>query len=258
MASVHWTRDGAVATVILDRPEKLNALDATMLDELEAVFGELRADTATRAVILTGAGEKAFVAGADIAELARQTPVTGKQTARRGQTLFRAIELFPKPVVAAVNGFALGGGCELALACHVRLASENAQFGLPEVSLGIIPGYGGTQRLARLVGRGRAIELVLSGARILAAEAYRIGLVNRVVPQDSLRAEARALVDSMLRHGPLALAAALEVIHHGLEVPLDEGMLLEANAFGVLCATDDMHEGLKAFLEKRKPVFQGR
>jgi enoyl-CoA hydratase len=146
----------------------------------------------------------------------------------------------------------------LALACHLRVASENAQFGLPEVSLGIIPGYGGTQRLARLVGRGRAIELVLSGARIPASEAYRIGLVNRVVPQESLRAEARTLVDSMLRHGPLALAAALEVIHHGLEVSLDEGMLLEANAFGVLCATDDMREGLKAFLEKRKPVFQGR
>ncbi len=258
MASVNCTRDGAVATVILDRPEKLNALDATMLDELEGVFAELGADAATRAVILTGAGDKAFVAGADIAELARQTPVTGKQTARRGQMLFRAIELFPKPVVAAVNGFALGGGCELALACHLRVASENAQFGLPEVSLGIIPGYGGTQRLARLVGRGRAIELVLSGARIPASEAYRIGLVNRVVPQESLRAEARTLVDSMLRHGPLALAAALEVIHHGLEVSLDEGMLLEANAFGVLCATDDMREGLKAFLEKRKPVFQGR
>ena len=257
MKNLKLTRDGAVATVTIDRPEKLNALDAAMLDELEAAFRDLRADAGVGAVILTGAGEKAFVAGADIGELARQTPLSGKHTARRGQQLFRSIELFPKPVLAAVNGFALGGGCELALCCHVRVAAENASFGLPEVSLGIIPGYGGTQRLARLVGRGRALELVLTGARIPAAEAHRIGLVNRVVPQASLQAEVRSMADAMLRNGPLALSAALEVIQHGLETSLDEGMLLEANAFGVLCATDDMREGLQAFLEKRKAVFKG-
>ncbi len=257
MGYVKLTQDGAVATLTIDRPEKLNALDASVLDELDAAFRELGAAATARAVILTGGGDKAFVAGADIGELARQTPLSGKATSIRGQNLFRRIELLPKPVVAAVNGFALGGGCELALACHVRVAAENAQFGLPEVSLGIIPGYGGTQRLARLVGRGRAIEMVLTGARIKADEALRIGLVNRVVPQASLMAEARTLVDAMLRNGPLALAAALEVIQHGLESSLDEGMLLEANAFGVLCASADMQEGLRAFLDKRKPVFQG-
>ena len=258
MSNLKMTRDGAVATVTIDRAEKLNALDATTLDELEAAFRDLRHDSAVGAVILTGAGDKAFVAGADIGELARQTPTSGKQTALRGQRLFRDLELFPKPLLGAVNGFALGGGCELALCCHVRVASENASFGLPEVGLGIIPGYGGTQRLARLVGRGRALEMVLSGTRIPAAEAHRIGLVNRVVPLATLLAETRNLADTMLRNGPLALAAAIEVVQHGLETSLDEGMRLEANAFGVLCGTDDMREGLQAFLEKRKAVFKGR
>jgi len=258
MPNVLLTRDGAVATVTIHRPDKLNALNAATLDELEATFAEIEATDALHAVILTGTGDKAFVAGADIGELAQQTPLSGKATARRGQRLFRAIEMFPKPVVAAVNGYALGGGCELALACHVRIAADNAQFGLPEVSLGIIPGYGGTQRLARLVGRGRAIELVLTGQRIPAEEALRIGLVNRVVPQGALLEETRKLVDAMLRNGPLAVRAALEVIRHGLEVPLEEGMVLEANAFGVLCASDDMREGLQAFLDKRKAAFRGR
>lgn len=258
MANVLLTQDGAVATVTLNRPEKLNALNAATLDELDSAFRELDASQTVHAVIVTGAGERAFVAGADIGELAEQTPISGKATSRRGQTLFRRIELFPKPVVAAVNGFALGGGCELAMACHVRIASENAQFGLPEVSLGIIPGYGGTQRLARLVGRGRAIELTLTGQRIPAEEAWRIGLVNRVVPQEKLLEETRSLVDTMLRNGPLALAAALESIHHGLDVPLDEGMVVEANAFGVVSASEDMREGLQAFLEKRKPKFKNR
>jgi enoyl-CoA hydratase len=258
MPNVQLTRDGAVATVTIHRPDKLNALNAATLDELEAAFQEIAASDALQAVIVTGSGEKAFVAGADIGELAQQTPLSGKATARRGQELLGAIELFAKPVVAAVNGYALGGGCELALACHVRIASENAQFGLPEVSLGVIPGYGGTQRLARLVGRGRAIELVLTGQRIDAAEAHRIGLVNRVVPQSALLAETRKLVEAMLRNGPLAVRAALEVIRHGLEMPLAEGMVLEANAFGVLCASHDMREGLQAFLDKRKPAFQGR
>jgi enoyl-CoA hydratase len=257
MSHVLCTQDGAVATVTINRPDKLNALNAETLDALEAVFRDLGSNASVQAVIVTGAGEKAFVAGADIGELAKQRPLGGKATALRGQALFRRIELFPKPVVAAVNGFALGGGCELALCCHVRVASDNAQFGLPEVSLGVIPGYGGTQRLARLVGRGRAIELVLTGSRIPAEEAYRMGLVNRVVPQASLLEETHKLVGAMLRNGPLALSAALEVIHHGLETSMEEGMLLEANAFGVLCATDDMREGMQAFLEKRKAAFKG-
>ncbi len=258
MANVSLKQDGPIAIVTIDRPEKLNALNAETLDELDSAFREIEATADTRAVVLTGSGEKAFVAGADIGELAKQTPLTGKATARRGQALFRRIELFSKPVVAAVNGFALGGGCELAMACHVRIASENAQFGLPEVSLGIIPGYGGTQRLARLVGRGRAIELTLTGQRIKADEAHRIGLVNRVVPQAALMDEAKGLCTAMLRNGPLALAAALEAIQHGLEMTLDEGMQLEANVFGVVSASEDMREGLQAFLEKRKPEFKNR
>jgi enoyl-CoA hydratase len=258
MPNVRVERAGAVAQVTIDRPDKLNALNAETLEELENVLGELAADEAVRALIVTGAGEKAFVAGADIAELARQTPLTGKATSRRGQTLFRALELYPKPVVAAVNGFALGGGCELALACHVRLAADNASFGLPEVGLGIIPGYGGTQRLARLVGRGRAIEMTLTGQRIGAEEAWRIGLVNRVVPRAALLDEARKLVDAMLKNGPVAVRAALEAIQHGLEMSLDDGMVLEANIFGVVSATEDMREGLAAFLEKRPPVFRNR
>jgi enoyl-CoA hydratase len=258
MASVNWTRDGAVATVILDRPEKLNALDATMLDELEAVFSELRADLATRAVILTGAGEKAFVAGADIAELARQTPVTGKQTARRGQTLFRAIELFPKPVVAAVNGFALGGGCELALACHVRLASENAQFGLPEVSLGIIPGYGGTQRLARVAGPAVAREWILTGDQFSAEEAHRVGVINRLFAPPELRAGTMKLVETILSRGPVAVRFAIEAINRGSNIPQREGEILECDLFGLAASTEDMREGMAAFVEKRKPNFKGK
>ena len=258
MQNLLLAREGAVATLTVNRPEKLNALDAATLSELGAAFRELEADADVQAVVLTGAGEKAFVAGADINELARQTPLSGKETSRRGQVLFRSIELFAKPVVAAVNGFALGGGCELALACHVRIASENASFGLPEVSLGIIPGYGGTQRLARHVGRGRAIEMTLTAQRISAEEAYRIGLVNRVVPSPKLLDEAKQLVGAMLKNGPVAVRAALEAIQHGLEMTLDEGLVLEANLFGVVSSTDDMHEGLKAFLEKRKPVFRNR
>jgi enoyl-CoA hydratase len=256
MPNVRVERAGAMAVVTIDRPDKLNALNADTLDELENALGLLAADEAVQVLVVTGAGEKAFVAGADIGELARQTPLTGKATARRGQTLFRAIELYPKPVVAAVNGFALGGGCELALACHIRLAAENASFGLPEVGLGIIPGYGGTQRLARLVGRGRAIEMTLTGARITAEEAYRIGLVNRVVPLAGLLDEARKLVEAITRNGPVAVRAALEAIQHGLDMSLDDGMVLEANIFGVVSATQDMREGLQAFMEKRKPVFR--
>lgn len=258
MQNLLLARDGAVATITVNRPDKLNALDRTTLDELEQAFATQRADAGVLAVILTGAGEKAFVAGADIGELADLDALSGKETAQRGQRLFRAIELFPKPVVAAVNGFALGGGCELALACHVRLASENAQFGLPEVGLGVIPGYGGTQRLARLVGRGRAIEMVLTGQRIPAAEAYRIGLVNRVVPLAALADETRTLVAAISKNGPVAVRTALEAIQRGIEMPLDEGLALEASLFGIACATQDMREGMRAFLEKRKPQFENR
>ncbi len=258
MQNLKLERDGAIATLTVNRPDKLNALNAATLQEMDGAFRDLADDDAVQIVIVTGAGEKAFVAGADIGELVHQTPVSGKANARRGQTLFRGIELFPKPVIAAVNGFALGGGCELALACHVRIASENALFGLPEVGLGIIPGYGGTQRLARLVGRGRAIELTLTGARIDAAEAYRIGLVNRVVPLAGLASEVRALCDAMLKNGPVAVRAALEAIQRGLDMPLDASMVLEANIFGVVSATEDMREGMTAFLEKRKPAFKNR
>jgi enoyl-CoA hydratase len=258
MQNLLLARAGAVATITVNRPDKLNALNRTTLNELEQAFTALGADAEVQAVVLTGAGEKAFVAGADIGELADLDALAGKETAQRGQRLFRAIELFPKPVVAAVNGFALGGGCELALACHVRLAAENAQFGLPEVGLGVIPGYGGTQRLARLVGRGRAIEMVLTGQRITAAEAYRIGLVNRVVPAAALADETRALVAAMLEKGPVAVRTALEAIQRGLEMPLDEGLAFEASLFGLVCATQDMREGMRAFLEKRKPQFMNR
>jgi enoyl-CoA hydratase len=208
-------------------------------------------------VILTGAGPKAFVAGADITELAGQSPIEGKNRSLLGQSVFRRLERCGKPVIAAVNGFALGGGCELAMACHIRIAAEHARFGQPEVKLGIGPGYGGTARLPRLVGRGRALELLLTGAMIDAAEAYRIGLVNRVVPADKLLSEAETLLRSILENGPLAIHACLEAIDAGLETGLDQALLLEANYFGLLTATEDMREGTKAFLDKRKPVFRG-
>lgn len=251
------TADG-IALLTVQRPEKLNALNAATFDELETVFADLEREAAVRAVIVTGAGDKAFVAGADIAELAGKTPLAAIATAQRGQRLFRAIELCPKPVVAAVNGFALGGGCELAMACHIRIASENAAFGLPEVGLGTIPGYGGTQRLARLVGRGRALELVLTGQRIPAAEAHRIGLVNRVVPAAALLDETRGLVRAILKNGPIAVRCALAAVHHGLEMTTDEGMQLESSLFGVVGATDDMREGMQAFLEKRPAQFRNQ
>jgi enoyl-CoA hydratase len=258
MPNLLLQRDGALVTLTVNRPDKLNALNAATLAELDAALRELHADDTVQALILTGAGEKAFVAGADIAELANLGPQSGRDMARRGQRLFRDLELFPKPVVAAVNGFALGGGCELALACHVRLASDNASFGLPEVSLGLIPGYGGTQRLARLVGRGRAIEMTLTGQRVTAEDAFRLGLVNRVVPQAALLEEARQLVGAMLKNGPVAVRAALEAIVQGTEMPLEQGLTLEANLFGLICASEDMTEGTAAFLEKRKPRFANR
>ena len=251
------TRDG-IAVLTLRRPEKLNALNDETMGEIERAFGQLQAAADVRGVIVTGSGEKAFVAGADIGELSAQTPVEGRERGLRGQRIFDSIERFPKPVIAAINGFALGGGCELALACHVRLASENAQLGLPEVKLGIMCGYGGTQRLARLVGRGRALELLLTGDRIDAAEALRIGLVNRVVPQASLLAEAEALLRKMLANGPVSLRFTLQAVAAGLDMPLAQAQEYEATLFGLICTTEDMKEGTRAFLEKRPARFQGK
>ncbi len=251
------TRDN-LCIITIDRPKVLNALNAQTVGEIAEAFEAARADAAVKAVIVTGAGEKAFVAGADINELATMTPVTGKETAERGQRVFRAIETFPKPVIAAVNGFALGGGCELALACHIRIASENAQLGLPEVTLGIIPGYGGTQRMVRLLGKGKALELICTGDRIGAAEAEKIGLVNRVVPADQLMPVAEEMARKMASRGPLAVRAAIEAVMVGSDMGFDEGQVLEATLFGLLAASDDMKEGMTAFLEKRKPDFKGK
>lgn len=245
--------------VTIDRPAALNALNARTVEEIGRVFEEALDDADVLAVVLTGGGEKAFVAGADINELAKMTPITGKETSEKGQRALDLIEQFPKPVIAALNGFALGGGCELALACHIRIASENAQLGLPEVGLGIIPGYGGTQRLPRLIGRGRALELICTGRRVKAGEAERIGLVNRVVPPDQLIDVSLELAAEMARNSPIAIRAALEAATHGVEMPMREGQLLESTLFGLLCATDDMKEGMSAFLEKRKEKkFTGR
>jgi enoyl-CoA hydratase len=249
--------NNGIARITINRPDKLNALNGTVIAELGDAVTRIETDAAIRGVILTGSGVKAFVAGADIAELAAQTPMQGRARSTLGQQVFRRLERCGKPVIAAVNGFALGGGCELAMACHIRIAAEHARFGQPEVKLGIGPGYGGTARLPRLVGRGRALELLLTGGMIDAAEAYRIGLVNRVVPADKLLAEADALLRTILENGPLAIRTCLEVVDAGLETTLDQALALEANHFGLLSATGDMQEGTKAFLEKRKPVFKG-
>jgi enoyl-CoA hydratase len=249
-------RDG-ILVITVDRPKVLNALNAQTVEEIGAAFAAAKDDDSVKAVILTGAGEKAFVAGADINELAQCNALTGKTTAEKGQRIFFAIERFPKPVIAAVNGFALGGGCELALACHIRIASENAKLGLPEVSLGIIPGYGGTQRMARLLGKGKALELILSGDRIDASEAERIGLVNKVVPADQLMQTCEDLARRIMSRGPLAVTAAIEAVMSGSEMPFEEGQFLEATLFGLLCATEDTKEGMKAFIEKRAAQFKG-
>ena len=247
-----------VATLTVNRPDKLNALNDLTIAELVQAIEEIRAREDVGGAILTGAGSKAFVAGADIAELSRQGPLDGRDRARRGQHLLRRIETSPKPIIAAVNGFALGGGCEIAMACHVRIAAETARFGQPEVKLGISPGYGGSQRLPRLVGQGRALELILTGEMIDAREAYRIGLVNTVVAPGDLLRVAREMLLKMLANGPVALALSIEGVVRGVEVPLEEALLLEADQFGLLAATDDMREGMSAFLEKRPPRFSGR
>ncbi len=251
------TRD-QILIVTIDRPKVLNALNAQTVEEIGRVFAEARGDEAVRAVIVTGGGEKAFVAGADINELARQSPISGKETSERGQFIFSQIERFPKPVIAAINGFALGGGCELALACHIRIASEKAQIGLPEVSLGIIPGYGGTQRMARLLGKGKALELICTGDRIGALEAEKIGLVNKVVAPEALLATAEEMAKKIASRSPVAVRAAIEAVNVGSEMGFEEGQFLEATLFGLLCASEDMKEGMAAFLEKRPAKFPGK
>jgi enoyl-CoA hydratase len=251
------TRDG-VAVVTINRPDKLNALNDRTLEELDLAFTAIGADAGIRGVILTGAGEKAFVAGADIGELSTQSPVDGKERSIRGQRVLDRIENLGKPVIAAINGFALGGGCELAMACHLRTASENARLGTPEVKLGIMCGYAGTQRLPRLVGKGRALEILLTAEMMDAQEALRIGLVNRVFPKDKLLTETEGILRKMLANGPVSLRFTLEAVNAGLEMPFAEAQYLEATLFGLICTTDDMKEGTKAFLEKRPAKFQGK
>jgi enoyl-CoA hydratase len=251
-------RDEAVVVVTINRSAVLNALNAATLGELGQAIDEARTDDGVRAIVLTGAGDKAFVAGADINELAAQTPVEAREHARAGQALFDRIERLGKPVIAAVNGFALGGGCELAMACTIRLASDTAKFGQPEINLGLIPGFAGTQRLPRLIGRGRALELLLTGAQISAEEAWRIGLVNRVVPAAQLLTEARALAKSLSLKAPVAVRYILDAVASGLDMSLAEAQDGEATLFGLVGATDDKREGTRAFLEKRTPVFRGR
>ncbi len=250
-------RDG-IAFVTLNRPDKLNALNDQVMLELADAAERIATEPDIKGAILTGSGPKSFVAGADIGDLSRQGPFDGKARAQRGQAVLRRLETCGKPVIAAINGFALGGGCELAMACHIRIASENAKFGQPEVKLGIAPGYGGTQRLPRLVGKGVAMQLILTGEMIDAQEAYRIGLVNKVVPAADLLAESEKMMRGILAMGPLAVRLAMEAVDQGLEMTLDEGLLLEANHFGLLAATQDMKEGTTAFLEKRSARFQGR
>jgi enoyl-CoA hydratase len=254
---LYEVKDG-IAVLTVNRPDKLNALNRATVQELDAAAGQAASDPAVGAVIITGSGPKAFVAGADINELAEQTPIGGKDYSIYGQKVLGRLERMGKLVVAAVNGFALGGGCELALACHVRIASENAKLGLPEVTLGIIPGFGGTQRLSRLVGRGRALELILSGEMIDAREAHRIGLVNRVVPAGEALAHAESFARTVMSRGPVAVRMAIESVNEGLEMTLEESLFLEATMFGLVTTTEDFREGTRAFIEKRKARFSGR
>jgi len=251
-------RDGAVAILTINRPKVLNALNTSTIDDLRRAVLELKHDPGIRVVIITGAGEKSFVAGADINELAVQAPTQGKEHAIRGQHVFDLIENMGKPVIAAINGFALGGGCELAMACTVRLAADTARLGQPEINLGIIPGYAGTQRLPRLVGKGVALDILLTGRQVKADEALRIGLVNKVVPAAELMSEALALAGELASKAPIAMQYIIEAVNRGLEVSFDKGQFLEATLFGLVASTDDMREGTRAFLEKRKPEFKGR
>jgi enoyl-CoA hydratase len=251
-------RDGGIVVVTIHRPTVLNALNSRTVDELRRAMLDCRKDEGVRVIILTGSGEKAFVAGADINELAVQTPTGGREHALAGQHVLDVIENLGKPVIAAINGFALGGGCELAMACTLRVAADSAKLGQPEIGLGLMPGYAGTQRLSRLIGKGRAMELCLTGAPIGADEALRIGLVNRVVPAAALMAETRKLADHLSRSAPIAMRYIINAVNKGIEMPFAEACQYEATLFGLVASTDDMREGTRAFLEKRKPEFKGR
>ncbi|MCA1561916.1 MAG: enoyl-CoA hydratase/isomerase family protein [Acidobacteria bacterium] len=251
-------RDGAVAIVTVNRPKVLNALSTASLDELRRTALALKHDPAVRAVVITGAGEKSFVAGADINELSVQSPTGGREHALRGQHVFDLIENMGKPVIAAINGYALGGGCELAMACTLRIAADTAKLGQPEINLGIVPGYAGTQRLARLIGRGRALEWLLSGDQMTAQEAYRLGLVNRVVAAADVLPESRKLAAMLATKAPIAVRYIIEAVNKGLQMSFADGQVFEATLFGLVASTEDMREGTSAFLEKRKAEFKGR
>jgi enoyl-CoA hydratase len=251
-------RDGAVAIITINRPKVLNALNVSTLDDLRRAVLELKRDDGVRSIIITGSGEKSFVAGADINEFVVSSPASGRDQALAGQHVFDLIENLGKPVIAAVNGYALGGGCELAMACTLRIAADTARFGQPEINLGLVPGYGGTQRLPRLVGKGKAMELMLTGSPISAEDAERIGLVNRVVPAAALMTEAKRLAAALAAQAPLAAAYIIHAINHGVEMPFAQACAYEATLFGLAFATDDMREGTRAFLEKRKPAFRGK
>src|SRR5918996_6032716 len=250
-----FDRDGAVVVITINRPKVLNALNSDTIEELRRAVLEVKRDALVRAVIVTGAGEKSFVAGADINELAVNSPAQGKEHALRGQHIFDLIENLGKPVIAAINGYALGGGCELAMACTMRIAADTAKIGQPEINLGLIPGYAGTQRLARLVGQGRALELLLTGDQITAQEAHRIGLVNRVVPAGELMADARPLGAALAAKAPVAARFIIDAVNKGLQMPFPDAQVFEATLFGLVASTDDMREGTRAFLEKRKAEF---
>ena len=255
--TLQYDKRNAIGYVKINRPDKLNAMNRKVMEELVDCFQSLQTDDEVRVVILTGSGEKAFVAGADINELALLDALTGREKALIGQRAFNLIENLGKPVIAAINGFAVGGGCELAMACTLRIASETARLGQPEVKIGLLPGYGGSQRLPRLVGKGRALEMILTGEPITAAEAHRIGLVNQVVPAAELLTAAEKLAQKIVANAPLAIKFALEAVNHGLEMSAAEGQFLEATLFGLCCSTTDMKEGTRAFLEKRPAKFTG-
>jgi len=258
LANVLYEKKGAIAYVTLNRPKVLNALNTPTWSNLRTAFQDARDDAAVRGVILTGAGDKAFIAGADIGELAHVTAFEAEQSSRFGQEVLDLIENLGKPVIAAINGFALGGGCETAMACTIRIATENAKFGQPEVKLGLPPGGGGTQRLPRLIGKGRALQLILSGEMISAQEAYRIGLVNEIVPAVNLIERAEAILKQISANAPIAVKFSLDAVNKGMETSQGEGLLLEASYFGLCAATEDKKEGTSAFLEKRAPQFRGR
>ena len=258
LTNVAYEKKGAIAYVTLNRPKVMNALSQATWEDLYTAFLDAREDPAVRGVILTGAGDKAFIAGADISELAHVTAVEAQRSSRFGQTVLDLVENLGKPVIAAINGFALGGGCETAMACTIRIASETARFGQPEVKLGVIPGGGGTQRLPRLVGKGRALQLILSGEIVTAAEAYRIGLVNEVVPAANLIKRAEQILSQIFANAPAAVRYSLEAVNRGLEGSQEAGLSLEASLFGLCAATEDKKEGTAAFLQKRAPQFQGR